>query len=69
VLVPSGNCILHPAIQFCDVSNQSIWMLLGHLTAIVEVLKKELPFDYLTPQSHNPLVQGSNPCGPTNPTK
>ncbi len=38
--------------EFSEGSSKSIWMLLGHLTAIVEVLKKELPFDYLTPQWH-----------------
>jgi hypothetical protein len=38
--------------EFSQVSNQSIWMLLERLIAIVEVLKKELPFDYLTPQWH-----------------
>ena len=38
--------------EFSEVSNQSIWMLLERLIAIVEVLKKELPFDYLTPQWH-----------------
>ena len=38
--------------EFSEVSNKSIWALLEHLIAIVEVLKKELPFDYLTPQWH-----------------
>ena len=38
--------------EFSDVSNKSIWTLLEHLNTIVQVLKKELPFDYLTPQWH-----------------
>jgi hypothetical protein len=33
--------------EFSEVSNRSIWMLLERLIAIVEVLKKELPFDSL----------------------
>jgi hypothetical protein len=38
--------------EFSEVSNKSIRTLLEHLIAIAEVLKKELPFDYLTPQWH-----------------
>ncbi|MFY9527526.1 MAG: hypothetical protein WAR24_01320, partial [Candidatus Acidiferrales bacterium] len=38
--------------DFSEISNKSIWVLLKHLTAIVDVLKNELPFDYLTPSWH-----------------
>jgi hypothetical protein len=38
--------------DFSEVSNESIWALLKHFMAVVEVLKEELPFDYLTPQWH-----------------
>lgn len=38
--------------DFSEVSNESIWALLKHFMAVVEVLKAELPFDYLTPQWH-----------------
>jgi len=38
--------------EFRDVSNQSIWALVKHITAIADVLKNELPFDSLTPSWH-----------------
>jgi hypothetical protein len=38
--------------EFRDVSNQSIWVLVKHIVAIADVLKKELPFDSLTPSWH-----------------
>jgi hypothetical protein len=38
--------------DFSEISNKSIWVLLNHIVAIVDVLKNELPFDYLTPSWH-----------------
>ena len=38
--------------EFSEISNQSIWALAKHITAIADVLKKELPFDTLTPSCH-----------------
>ena len=38
--------------EFRDVSNQSIWALVKQIVAIADVLKKELPFDSLTPSWH-----------------
>jgi hypothetical protein len=38
--------------DFSETSNKSIWVLLNHIVAIVDVLKNELPFDYLTPSWH-----------------
>ncbi len=40
------------AEDFSEVSTKSIWVLLKHIVAIVDVLKKELPFDDLTPNWH-----------------
>ena len=38
--------------DFSETSTKSIWVLLNHIVAIVDVLKKELPFDYLAPNWH-----------------
>jgi hypothetical protein len=38
--------------DFSEISNQSIWALVQYIVAIVDVLKNELPFDYLTPSWH-----------------
>ena len=38
--------------EFSDISNKSIWALLNNFKAIVETLRTELPFDYLTPSWH-----------------
>ena len=38
--------------EFSDVSNKSIWTLIRNFNAIVETLRAELPFDYLTPSWH-----------------
>ena len=40
------------AEDFSEISTKSIWVLLKHIVAIVDVLKKELPFDDLTPNWH-----------------
>jgi hypothetical protein len=40
------------AEDFSEISNKSIWVLLNHIVATVDVLKNELPFDYLTPSWH-----------------
>lgn len=40
------------AEDFSEISNKSIWVLLNHIVATVDVLKNELPFDYLTPNWH-----------------
>jgi hypothetical protein len=38
--------------EFSEISNKSIWALVQHFVAIGNVLKQELPFDYLTPTWH-----------------
>ena len=38
--------------EFSEISNQSIWALVQNIVAIANVLKKELPFDSLTPSWH-----------------
>jgi hypothetical protein len=38
--------------EFSEVSKKSIWALVQDIATIGEVLKKELPFDYLTPSWH-----------------
>jgi len=38
--------------EFLEISNKSIWALVQHFVAIGDVLKNELPFDYLTPSWH-----------------
>ena len=38
--------------DFSDVSNKSLWALTKNFADIVEVLKQELPFDYLTAEWH-----------------
>ena len=38
--------------DFSEISNKSIWVLLKHVVTIVDALKSELPFDYLTPSWH-----------------
>ena len=38
--------------DFSEISNQSIWALVQNIVAIGDVLKKELPFDSLTPSWH-----------------
>ena len=38
--------------EFSEISNESIRSLIQHIIAIGNVLKKELPFDYLTPSWH-----------------
>jgi hypothetical protein len=38
--------------EFSEISNQSIWALVKYIVAIGDVLKKELPFDSLTPSWH-----------------
>jgi hypothetical protein len=38
--------------DFSELSNQSIWTLVQNIVAIGDVLKKELPFDSLTPSWH-----------------
>src|ERR1700740_928951 len=46
--------------EFSEISNQSIWALAKHIAAIADVLKKELPFDYLTPSWH--IEDGTDNC-------
>ena len=38
--------------EFSEISNQSIWALIKHITVIADVLKQELPFESLTPSWH-----------------
>lgn len=38
--------------EFSEISKQSIWALVQHFVAIGNVLKNELPYDYLTPSWH-----------------
>jgi hypothetical protein len=42
------------------MSQKSVWALLKHFIGIVDVLKKELPFDYLTPSWH--MEDGAENC-------
>lgn len=40
------------AKEFSEISNDSIWRLIKNIAAIGDVLKNELPFDYLAPNWH-----------------
>ena len=46
--------------EFSEISNQSIRALVRNIVAIGNVLKKELPFDYLTPSWH--IEDGTDNC-------
>ena len=46
--------------EFSEISNQSIRALIQCIVAIGNVLKKELPFDYLTPSWH--IEDGTDNC-------
>ena len=46
--------------QFSEISNQSIRALIQYIVAIGNVLKNELPFDYLTPSWH--IEDGTDNC-------
>lgn len=65
------------AEDFSDISNKSLWALLQNFVHIVEVLKAELPFEYLFDRldrlkgsdnrlvaEHAPLVGLFVPFGP-----
>ena len=38
--------------EFSETSKQSIWALVKHIQAIADGIRKELPFDSLTPSFH-----------------
>jgi hypothetical protein len=46
--------------HFSEISNESIRALIQHIVAIGNILKKELPFDYLTPSWH--IEDGTDEC-------
>jgi hypothetical protein len=41
------------AEKFSDISRKSVWALIQDIAAIGDVLKKELPYDSVTPSWHN----------------
>ena len=46
--------------NFSEINHQSIRALVQHVVAIGNALKKELPFDYLSPSWH--IEDGTNNC-------